>query len=209
MKIYDISYVLNSKTPIYPGNPHFSIKKTQKLPGDTSNVSEITFGSHFATHIDSPYHVLENGKSIDEFPADRFMGMCNVLDFTSVLTEITEKDLKKKDITQNIVLFKTRNSIVGFNSFHEDFIYMSDSGANYLVENKIKFVGTDGPSIKKFRHHPDKVHSVLLENDCLIGEGLNLKNVPEGEYFFIGLPLKLEGSDASPSRIILVENLYG
>ncbi len=209
MKVYDISYLLNESTPIYPGNANFSIKRVQNMPKDSSNSSAITMGSHFATHIDAPVHVIEDGKGIDKFPIDRFVGKCDVLDFSMLDTEsIDKKDLEKKNIKNNIVLIKTKNSIRGFDIFHEDFIYLSDSGSDYLLSKGVKLVGIDGPSIKKFRYHPDYVHNNLLGNDCLIAEGLNLLEVLQGEYFFLGAPLNFEGSDASPARIILIEDFY-
>ena len=39
----------------------------------------------------------------------------------------------------------------------------------------------------------------------LLFEGLDLKVVPEGEYTFMGLPLRLE-ADGAPARVILIEN---
>lgn len=205
MKIYDITHTLNSSMPIYPGNPTFSIKKTSTIEDNGSNVSEITMGSHTGTHIDAPFHFLNDGKTIDELGIERFLGKCQVLDFTKSLDCVTDKDLKEKEINTEILLLKTKNSLVGFDKFHEDFIYLSEDGARYIKNLGVKFVGVDGLSVKKF-HEKDFVHKFFLSSGILIAEGIDLEEVSEGEYFFVGLPLKIAGADASPARIILVED---
>ena len=150
MKVYDVSYLLNKSTPIYPGNASFSIKRVQNMPKDSSNSSEIIMGSHFATHIDAPVHMIENGKSIDQYPIDRFVGRCDVLDLSNLDKDsIERKDLEKKRIKNSIVLIKTNNSIIGFDIFHEDFIYLSDSGSDYILDKGVKLMGIDAPSVKK------------------------------------------------------------
>jgi len=53
----------------------------------------------------------------------------------------------------------------------------------------------------------DEVHEVLINNLTLF-EGLNLAEVPEGEYTFIGLPLRIN-CDGAPARVILVEDQIG
>lgn len=204
MKIYDITHSLRADMPIYPGNPTFSIKKISTIEDNGSNVSELTMGSHTGTHIDAPFHFLSDGKTIDELDTERFLGKCQVLDFTDSLECVTEKDLRGKKIYADILLLKTKNSLVRFDKFHEDFIYLSEDGARYIKSLGAKFVGVDGLSVKKF-HEKDFVHKFFLSSDILIAEGLDLEEVSEGEYFFVGLPLKIEGADASPARIILVE----
>jgi arylformamidase len=44
-----------------------------------------------------------------------------------------------------------------------------------------------------------------LKNKINIVEYLNLKDVNPGVYFFICLPLKLDGCDGAPSRAILMD----
>jgi len=48
-----------------------------------------------------------------------------------------------------------------------------------------------------------EVHRLLLGNEILIIEGLNLKDAEPGEYEMICLPLKIEGADGAPARVII------
>ncbi len=205
MKFYDVSLLLDSSTPIYPNNPLFYLNRVNSIPKDTSNVSSLQMGSHFGTHIDAPRHFDNNAISIDQIPPDRLVGKCNVLDLTLEEEAVTEDSLRNKNITEDMLVLKTKNSIYGYSNFNENFIYISDDAAKYIKSLGVRFVATDGYSVKKFRT-PDFVHKYFFENDIVIAEGLNLIDVSEGEYLLIALPLKIKDADASPARIILVKD---
>ncbi len=208
MKIFDVSQLLDDNTPIYPGNPIFDTTFQSTLTTGKSNVSKITMGSHFGTHIDAPLHMKDKGLSISDIPLDTFIGKCTVLDLTDVEISITEDDIKmaspENTEPNKILVLKTKNSIRGFEEFHPDFIYLEPSAAEYIVQKKIKLLATDGPSVKKF-HSEDLIHKFLFDHNVIIAEGLVLQNVENGEYTFIGAPLKFEGLDASPCRIFLIK----
>ncbi len=209
MKFYDVSLLLDNATPIYPNNPQFSLNRVNSIPKDTSNVSSIQMGSHFGTHIDAPRHFDNNATSIDQIYPDRFIGECNVVDLTSEDEAVTVDALKNKNITKDILVLKTKNSVYGYTNFNENFIYISDDAAEYIKDLGVRFVATDGYSVKKFRT-PDFVHKYFFKNDIVIAEGLNLINVQEDEYLLIALPLKIKDGDASPARIILIKDFsYG
>jgi arylformamidase len=53
------------------------------------------------------------------------------------------------------------------------------------------------------------VHRELLKNGIAILELLDLSGVAEGDYFMVALPLRLEGLDGSPARVILFGNEGG
>ena len=50
----------------------------------------------------------------------------------------------------------------------------------------------------------DEVHEMLINNLTLF-EGINLAEVPEREYTFIGLPLRIN-CDGAPARVVLVKD---
>ncbi|GAI03521.1 unnamed protein product, partial [marine sediment metagenome] len=75
--------------------------------------------------------------------------------------------------------------------------------AEYLVKVCVKTLGFDYLSVKKLEAD-DEVHEMLIKNLTLF-EGLNLAEVPEGEYTFIGLPLRIH-CDGAPARVVLVKD---
>lgn len=87
--------------------------------------------------------------------------------------------------------------------FHEDFVALNESAAQYLVSLRPKLIGIDGPSIKKFRV-PDQTHQIILSQDIPIIEWLDLAKVEEGIYQFIGFPLAFNSLDGSLLRAVLL-----
>ncbi len=48
-------------------------------------------------------------------------------------------------------------------------------------------------------------HKYLLKDDIIIMEGLELKDIKEGMYELIALPIKLKGTEGSWVRAVLIE----
>ncbi len=202
--MYDITLPLSKKLLTYPRNPDFKIKQISFLDkGDSSNLSEFNCGTHSGTHIDAPSHIIKGGKTIDKIDIKKFFGKAQIFDLTKIKKEISKKDLENFDIKKDeIILFKTRNSDLGYEKFNPDFVGLDNSAAQFLLSKKIKAVGIDYLSIKR-KDEKNKVHNILLENGIIIYEGLYLKKVPAGIYNFIGLPMKIIGADGAPARVFL------
>ncbi|MFX0101087.1 MAG: cyclase family protein [Candidatus Hodarchaeota archaeon] len=203
MKIYDVSMLIHEKMIAYPGNPPPMIEKLSEIPRSSVNASSICLGSHAGTHVDSPLHVKENGKSATSLPLDSFYGPCRVLDLTSVNLEIHAEDLEEFDIKEGeIILLKTKNSLRGFDKFRKDYIHVKIDAAEYLVKKGIKTLGVDYLSVKKFGGD-DEVHEKTIMNMTLF-EGLDLSEPPAGKYVFAGLPLRID-CDGAPARVLLIK----
>ena len=204
----DISYPLSTEMAIYPGNPYFEMKKVQDIEaGDAATVSRLVMGSHTGTHIDAPSHFIKGGKTIDQIPLEQMNGRAKVLDLTGY-TDIDAPALRERGIGNgDIVLLKTDNSY----SWHcdrilEDYVTLTYDAAELLARIEVKLVGIDYLTVerpRKKREQRKSVHEILLGSDILICEALNLKDVPEGEYGFYCLPLKIEGADGCPVRIVI------
>lgn len=204
VKFYDISLLINEDIIVYPGGPNVSIKPLATIPDDKVNESLITFGSHTGTHIDSPLHISNNGKDAGQIAISSFYGQCRVLDLTRVNLEVHKEDLEVFNLrADEIVLLRTQNSIRGYKEFREDYVHIKLDAAQYLIECGIKTLGVDHLSVKKFGGD-DEVHELLINNLTLF-EGLNLSEVPAGEYLFVGLPLRIV-CDGAPARAILIES---
>jgi len=207
VKFYDVSLPIGEGMIVYPGNPKPSIERYSSIPLNKVNESLITFGSHTGTHVDSKLHIRNDADGAEALPLDSFYGKCKVLDLTHVEREIHQKDLESYQIEKgDIILLKTRNSLRGYEKFRDDYVHIKLDAAEYLVKVGVKTLGFDYLSVKK-PGEDDEVHEVLINNLTLF-EGLNLAEVPEGEYVFIGLPLRVN-CDGAPARVILVKNHIG
>jgi len=207
MEIYDISVPIRSAMPVYDGDPGVKIEPWSALgKGDSSNVSILNFGAHTGTHVDAPAHLIEGARRIDALSLDVLIGRARVLRVPDNLNEIDPEFINRGDLNgAERVLFHTRNSGFWKEGFRKDFTHLLPEAAQLLVDRGIKLVGTDYLSIEKFHSGHHQTHLTLLSNNVVIVEGLNLSEVPEGDYELVCLPLKIaEGAgDGAPARAVL------
>jgi arylformamidase len=207
MKIYDITLVLRPEMPVWPGERQLEIKRIMEIQdGKGANVSEIRTGCHIGTHVDAPLHFIEGGDSIDKVSLDLFVGRASVYDM-GLNESISRRDLEPLDIRSGQrVIFKTPNSdLWEYDSFQTEFVYITEDAARYLVDSGVKTVGIDYLSVEKYGLDDAPAHHILLAAGLGVIEGLDLREVSEGEYELFCLPLKLAGSDGAPARAILKE----
>ena len=210
MKIFwdkpiDVSLLIHEDMLFWPNDPKFQREWTARIAeGKNANLSKLILGSHTGTHIDAPYHFLDNGKTLEKIDISRFYGFAKVFEIKNS-TKILLQDIESLPIEEgDIVLFKTKNSLLlRENVFHEDYVGLSLEAAKYLVGKKIKTVGIDYLSIGPRGDEGREVHRTLLREEIGIIEGLDLLEVGEGKYFMMALPLKVKGGEGSPVRAIL------
>jgi arylformamidase len=207
MEIYDITVPIRSAMPVYEGDPGVKIDPWSAFAkGDSSNVSMLSFGAHTGTHVDAPAHFVEGARRIDALSLDVLIGPARVLRLPDDVKEIGPEFINRCDLSDvERVLFHTRNSTFWNEGFRKDFTHLLPEAAQLLVDRGIKLVGTDYLSIEKFHSGHHRTHLTLLSNNVVIVEGLNLSEVPEGDYELICLPLKIaEGAgDGAPARAVL------
>jgi arylformamidase len=204
-KIFDITVPLSSDVPTFPGDPRFQLDFAHKIAeGKPYNVAHINTGAHAGTHVDAPYHFIAGGATVDQLPLEILMGKARVVALDAV-EKIERKDLEAVDLRDDIrVLLKTRMSgQLRQPTFQEDFVYLSEDAAVYLVQAGIKLVGIDYLSIEKFGSKDFAAHHALLGAGVVVVEGLDLSEVEPGEYELTCLPLRIVGADGSPARVVL------
>lgn len=209
MKLYDISLPISNDLPVWPGDPSVSLMMTSSiLKGDQCNITKIQMGAHAGTHIDAPYHFLKDGATIGTIPIETFIGSCFVVELDAEVL-IEKKDFQKYNLNgHSRILIKTRNSELWANnisSFDTNYVSLGIDAAQYLVEMKTILVGIDYLSIESFQSDGCPVHKLLLKNNITVLEGLNLSGVKAGVYELICMPLKLQGCEGAPARVLLRE----
>ena len=202
----DISVSLKDALVRWPGDPPVSIKRMKDIEqGDTANVSVISMGVHSGTHMDAPIHFIQEGKGIDHIPLDTAIGRARVIEIRDP-GPIKPEELARHRIRRGErILFKTVNSshVWQKDEFVEDFVFILDDAADFLVDRGVRLVGIDYLSVGSFKHDGSYVHKTLLGGGIWIIEGLNLSNITPGNYDLICLPLRIIGGDGSPARAIL------
>ena len=203
--IYDISMNVNEAVQVYKNaddkKPSFEAQYTHA--DKPVHETKLHINMHTGTHVDYPLHMIDGGKTSDDYDLSPFIGKAKLFDMTHVQDGITKADIEHLAIEEgDIVLFKTTNSFE--DTFNYEFVYVKEDAARYLKGKRIKSVGIDGLGIERSQAgHP--THKILLSNDILIIEGLRFQDVPEGTYTLYCLPLKLDHVEAALARAILVK----
>jgi kynurenine formamidase len=200
MPLYDLSLALTAQTPVFPGEKKPWIAPGAQIAKDGYNTLRYEFGTHFGTHIDAPLHMIAGGKSLSDYPAEKFVGEAIVLEAKGQ-EEITHDLTGVK--AGDIVLFHTGNiSRLHEPDYFERYPVISPSTAQALVERGVSIVGLDsftpdGP--------PYDLHRLFLSHDILIVENLVIPEVLIGQrvQLFIG-PLPIAGADGAPCRVLVM-----
>lgn len=207
--IYDLTLPITSKTRIFPGDPEFKTEAVESLEkGSTYNLCVMHMGNHMGTHIDFPAHVIRGGKTSSDFPVQSLIGPGIVIEVAAEETkkelEISREFIRSQKILKNdFVFFKTTNSELSSKEFTKNFVHLSVSAADELINKNVKIVGIDYLSVDGLHDEKLSVHHKLLSKDILIVENLNLKNVPNGRFREIAIaPLNVPDMDGLPVRVL-------
>ena len=209
MVIHDISLPISESLVTWPTHPPIRINQPRHLEkGDHATVSEIRMSAHTGTHIDAPNHFMPKGSGIDALDLNLLVGVALVVD-ASRAEQISASELPGMQIPDNTerVLFRTRNSERWHRSqeeFFEDYVGITQSGADWLIKHGIRLVGIDSLSVATLDQNVP-THKALLGAGITIVEGLYLEGIIPGMYKLVCLPIKLMGLDGAPARAILIE----
>jgi len=198
MKIIDVTRPVRKGMPVYPGDIIPSFSQTDQ---GLYRISDIHLSSHTGTHVDAPAHYFKSGETVDKIPLSSLIGTCRVIDVSGCGSMmITAADLKSRIHGAERILLKTRFS--GMDASTREYPSLSFDASCSITDSGIVCVGIDSLSVESY-NGDGAVHRRLLSHGCIIIELLDLSEVPEGEYEMVALPLRLEGLDGSPARVIL------
>ena len=211
MKPLDLTLTISNSIPTFPGSPKPEFLLWSNLKNDGYNLELLFLSSHTGTHLDAPYHFVNNGIKIHQIPVGRLVGKAKLIKL---------KKTKNSPITkQDILLFEKKNGIIpkqssvffftGWqknlknNNYFTENPGLAVSAAKYFASKKLNLVGIDSPSIDLGNNESFDVHHILSKNNVLIVENLaNLNKIPSNEFNFTILPLKLKDATGSPVRAI-------
>ena len=204
MKLIDLTHTIIPDMQQWPGDRQPLRIPRHSLHGPDSHMSSsLEFGCHVGTHIDAPLHFLAGQPGIDEMPLDRFMGQGVVIGAGDGETaqalgpEVCEGvDLASADF----VLFDTGwDRHWGSERFYREWSYLSPELAELLAGAQLKGVGLDTPSL-------DSINGSAAHDICAPAGMINLENLanlgalPSRGFTLLAMPLKLQGTEASPVR---------
>ena len=197
-----------STTPVYQGDAPMKFDFLHDMrKGDSFTLSVYSLGAHSGTHIDAPMHFIRDGASIDQVPLAPLIGPARIIDIPENIQAISSAELSRHEWRgAERVIFRTRSALGGWMhsaTFHRDFAYIAPDAAQQLAEAGVKLVGVDYISAEQFGAPAPLAHRALLGKGIPIVEGLQLDDVPAGDYDLIVLPMKVGAHEGAPARAIL------
>lgn len=192
----------------------YTLLHTHERHGRTN--ADLKFNIHEATHIDPPYHFIENGATIDEIPVDTLIAPGFIFRVPGIapgeaipLAKVLASGNPPDDLEGYIVIIDSGwGKIATPETYYSKAPYLSQELADWLVVKRVRAVGLINPPDKVDpppRHGDAPIHRTLLGNDVLIIENLtNLDAITSERFTVIALPLKLARGCGGPSRVVAV-----
>lgn len=194
----DLTLEVSEKIPPFPGDPKMETHDLFTLKKDSVNEKRVSFNSHFSTHIDAPFHMIPDGKKLEDFPLSVFFGKATIVDVQNK-TAIGLRDLPQKIITPFVLFFTNHIRKIRTKDYYKNNPVITEESAKILVRSKVKIVGIDSFTPDNY---PYSVHKILFRNNILIIENLvNLDLLKKFCQIFIA-PLNLRNADGAPVRVI-------
>lgn len=209
MPYRDLSRTIRSEMPVFPGDPEVSVDPHATMASDGYRVSTVDCGTHTGTHVDAPSHTEPEGRTIDEFPVERFV-------FDAVRVDLRGRD-PRSGIGPDALPATDADAVVLHTGWDDywgeqtalDHPFLTPAAAAYCVEQGYD-VATDAlnvdptPSERAAPAEPDGVpaHHALLGAGHLIVENLtDLSGLPE-RFELRAMPLKIADGDGAPVRAV-------
>jgi kynurenine formamidase len=212
-RIVDLSHPVTTGMPVYPGDPAVRLTPAATIGNHGFNVLDVHMGSQSGTHVDAPFHFVEDGTRVDRMALGQFLAPAVIVD----VRHIGERSAIMWDNVapagdrlgpDRMVLLHTGWSRFWGTDRYLDHPYLDADAAERLVAAGVRTVGIDALSTDatvRDGDHPTgfATHHVLLGADCAIIENLaDLDAVDWPDPFVSVLPLKLEHGDGAPVRAI-------
>ena len=207
----DLTLEISAKLPSFPGSPQPRFISWATNKDDGYYLELIFLSSHSGTHIDAPFHFIENGLKIDKIPLRRLVTdaiLCKIKKGAN--DTITKRDIIEFENKHGKLL--PNSTLIFATGWHKNLLKkyyftknpgISISAAKYLVKKKISLVGIDSPSIDLGSDSRFLSHHHLLSKGILVVENLcNLEKISGINFKLVVLPLKLKGATGSPVRAI-------
>ena len=196
MKIYDISQEIFT-CEVYPGDPAPTGQTLSSMEkGDFYNLTAFSMCAHNGTHVDAPFHFINEGKTIDEMPLEAFIGPAYVAEHYGEMTAQDAREILSQ--AHNAKGEPIKRILINGNST------VTLDAAKVFSEGGICLLGVESQSVGPI-DAPMAVHKELLNNEIVLLEGLRLDSVPKGVYLLSAAPLNLSGSDGAPCRAVLID----
>ena len=221
--IIDLSHTIRETMPHWPGDPVTQITRLNSVAQNGYNLNQLTIAEHSSTHFGAPSHFVQDGRSVDNMPLQRFIAPAIKIDVSAQqdpdyllsVHDITQWEARFGEIPKNSVAiiqtgwswFCETPNLYLFNQGKElHFPGISVQAAQVLVERHIKGLDIDTHGVDGGLSTSYDVNMLLAEHEIFHLENLTrlekLKN--RDVFLFIGV-LPIERGNGSPCRVLALQ----
>ena len=209
-----MSRVIDLTVPLKDGMRGVTFETFKELEKDGWNARMLHLYSHAGTHMDAPLHFGVNETTIDRIPPERFVADAWVIDVPAVRSNMLIgiehlMDVKDRLVEGDGLLFRTGwHRFIDTPAYRDALPRLSMALALWCVKRKVGLIGVEPPSVASLNDMQElqEVHRILLGGGIVVVEGLcNLEEISKPRVKIIALPLKIEGGDGAPARVIAIE----
>jgi arylformamidase len=213
-RVHDLTALFRTHMPVWPTAPLPILEPVGVIARDGYSLERLNALTHSGTHLDAPYHFIESGKTVDQILPSDLTGVGAVLDVRkeirgNIIPQAAVEKHWPTSFVPEIVLLETgwSHERSPTKRYLYDFPGIEPATAEWLVQKKVKGVGTDTLGIDPFANTKFEAHKVLLGRNIWILEALDhLDTLREGTpYTIVAAPLKLEGASGAMSRVFALE----
>ena len=146
-KIIDLSHDIIDQMLVHPYDDEVYLYQDKYLVEDKYNNFRLEIGMHTGTHIDTPMHLTEDNRYINEYPLERFIGNGCLLDVRNENIISYRQEYRNIVSENDIVLLFTNHSIkYGTEDYYTEHSVISGELSDFFIEKYIKMIGMDLPS---------------------------------------------------------------
>jgi arylformamidase len=216
LRLVDLTFDIYDRAPAYWTDPKTAVIEHYRIEDMGYNLAQLLLGTHTGTHMDAPFHFLDDGLTIDRIDLRRGFGPAWVLDFTGKAPkeEITVAELERHDDKirpgSRLIFHTGWDRLYPEPRYFTDLPALSLDACRHLAERGVACVAIDAPSVNSSDYVA--AHRVLMhkEAEVLIIESLRGLDRLRGEQvILIALPLRIRGRDGSPCRVVALDGEIG
>jgi kynurenine formamidase len=200
----DLTHTLKNNITVYPGTILPTFEEGNTIAKDGFAELTMTMCTHTGTHMDAPCHIIQNARSLDEFPMDKFIGKAIVLDCSQISSislnflKLKETEIKEKDF---ILFYTGWQDKWNTPNYFDEFPTLTTEAVEWLLTFNLKALGFDAISVDRLADNNLPNHHLLLNKEILIIENMmNLDKLINKDFELNCIPLKIQKADGSPIR---------
>jgi arylformamidase len=214
LRMVDLSFDIYDRAPTFSTDPEIAVIEHGRIENLGYNMTQLVMSTHAGTHLDAPFHFLDDGLTVDRLDLRRGFGPAWVLDFSG---KAPKEEISAAELQMHGDVIRTGSRLIfrtGWDRVYPEARYFSDmpglsvEACRYLVERGVACVAIDTPSVNWSDYAA--AHQVLLGAEVLLIESLRgLERLRGDQVILVALPLRIRGRDGSPCRAIALDGEIG